>query len=225
VTKLLIVLLVAGSASVAGAEPFWIAWEGDDFPENQGWTRYTRAGGAERSLEDGTLILDGMADWHIVDEYLVYRPLLPGPEELLRLDWRLRVDEVLGYFDPLVAVCADDLGAVLLQYSEDAIYSMLEGVWIDFTPGLFHEYSLRSTDMLNYDLHIDAELVHTGHFVGPWYDPRVSWGDETQGASSLSTWDYVRFGIVPEPSSHLVLLTAVLATRTFGIPRRRRNLR
>jgi len=210
-TKLMIVLLVAACASVAGAEPFWVAWEGDDYPENEGWTRYTRAGGAERSLEDGTLILDGMADWHIVDEYLVYRPLLPGPEELLRLDWRLRVDEVLGYFDPLVAVCADDLGAVLLQYSEDAIYSMLEGVWIDFTPGLFHEYSFTSVDMATYTLHIDGQLAHTGYFVGPSGLSAVCWGDATEGACSISTWDYVRFGIVPEPSAGLLLGSAGLA--------------
>jgi len=215
-------LLVLGAA-LARADQFWITWEGDDYPENQGWTRYTRAGGAERSLQNGTLTLDGMADWHIVDEYLVYRPLVPGPEELFRLDWRLRVDEVLGYFDPLVAVCADDLGEVLLQYSEDAIYSMLEWVWIDFTPGLFHEYSFTSVDMATYTLHIDGQLAHTGYFVGPSGLSAVCWGDATEGASSVSTWDYVRFGIVPEPGAGLLLGLAGLAVISARAPRTRRN--
>ncbi len=214
--KLMIVLLVAGCVSVVGAEPFWIAWEGDDYPENQGWERYTRVGGAERSLENGALTLDSMADFYIVDEYLIYRPLVPGPGEWFRMEWRLRVDEVLGFTDPMVLVCAEDTGAVFLKYAESAIYSMLEGVWIDFEPGLSHEFTFTSVDMLSYQLHIDGQLAHTGSFVGPYPYSSVCWGDATEGASSISTWDYVRFGIVPEPSAGLLLGFAGLA----GVTRR-----
>jgi hypothetical protein len=78
---------------------------------------------------------------------------------------------------------------------------VFEGARIaDFVPGVFHGYELTSADMQNYTLAIDAHVVYTGYLVCPWHDPRVSFGDETRGARSLSTWDYVRFGNVPEPS-------------------------
>jgi hypothetical protein len=206
-TRLLIFTMALACAGfpVVTAEEYWIAYEGDDFPENEGWERYTRAGGAERSLEEGTLILDGMASWEIVDEYLIRTPVHPDPGESFLFDWRLRVDEVLGYSDPLVAVCADELGEVLLTYSGSGVYSLLEGVWIDFTPGSFHDYSFTSPDMVTYTLHIDGQLAHTGYFVGPSAISAVCWGDGAEGASSVSIWDYVRFGIVPEPGAGLLL--------------------
>ncbi|MFH1746978.1 MAG: hypothetical protein ABIG44_08030 [Planctomycetota bacterium] len=222
-TKLMIVLLVAGCASVADAEPFWIAWEGDTYPEEDGWERYTRAGGAERSLEDGKLMLDGMASTEIVDIYYIQTVVVPDPGEQFLLDWRLRVDEVEGFADPLVAVRVDDLGAVFLRYSEDAIYSLFEDVWIDFTPGVFHEYSFTSVDMATYELHVDGQLAHTGYFVGPWGSSGVTWGDATEGASSVSTWDYVRFGVVPEPSAGLMLPGLALITLSTAAMRRIRN--
>ncbi len=221
--KLMIVLLVAGCASVAGAEPFWIAWEGNDYPENEGWTRYTRAGGADRSLHDGTMTLDSMADFHIVDEYLIYRPLVPGAGESFRMEWRMRVDELLGDWDPFVGVCSGD-SAVFLNHSPDGIHSSLEGLWIDFELGAeFHDFALTSADMASYQLYVDGQLVHSGAFVGPVPYSCVLWGDATTGPSSISTWDYVRFGIVPEPGAGLLLGFAGLALVSRRAPRARRN--
>lgn len=31
-------LLILCAAASAPATPYWISWEGDDWPENQGWT-------------------------------------------------------------------------------------------------------------------------------------------------------------------------------------------
>jgi hypothetical protein len=222
VKKLMIVLLVAGCVSVVGAEPFWIAWEGNDYPENQGWERYIRAGGAERSLENGTLILDSMADWHIVDEYFINRPLVPEPAEWFRSEWRLRVDELVGYADPAVLIRSGENGAVILEYRSDAIHSLFEGVWIDFEPGLFHEFVFTSADMLTYQLYIDGLLAHTGSFVGPYPYSGVCWGDATEGGRSIASWDYVRFGIVPEPGAGLLLGFAGLAFMSRRTPKARR---
>ncbi len=193
--------LIAVFVGFARADQFWISWEGDTYPEQDGWERYTRAGGAQRSLQDGTLVLDGMASWEIVDNYYIERTLIPDPGELFRLDWRVRVDEVLGYTDPLVAVCAGQLGQVGLGYSENGIWSMFEWVWIDFEPGVFHDYTFTSADMETYALYIDGQLAHSGYFVGPSSQSIVCWGDGTEGASSISTWDYARFGIVPAPQA------------------------
>ena len=55
-----IVLVVLGGWLVfpAAAEPFWIAYEGNDYPEHEGWERVTIGGAAQRQLDDGGLILD-----------------------------------------------------------------------------------------------------------------------------------------------------------------------
>ena len=60
---------------VAGATPFWIAYEGDDYPENQGWERVygdehgPNSGGAIRSLADGIFTEDSLHDDQIFDFY------------------------------------------------------------------------------------------------------------------------------------------------------------
>jgi hypothetical protein len=147
------------------------------------------------------------------------------PGERLEIDWRVRIDSVLGGFDPAVTLGAGAHGVVFLNYGEDAIYSAFEGVWIPFAPGLFHEYSLISTDLLTYSLYVDGQPAHTGYLVGPWSQSAVCWGDTVEGASSISTWDWVRFGVVPEPPTGFALGFACL----WGIcvrPRTtRRNLR
>ena len=51
----------------AGAEPYWIAYEGNDFPENEGWERYVTGPPAVRWLEDGSLFVDSRADTHTAD--------------------------------------------------------------------------------------------------------------------------------------------------------------
>lgn len=167
-------------------------------------------------------MLDGRASIEIADLYNIEHPLEPGPGELFRLEWRLRVDGVLGHDDPTVSIGSYGHGVLQLGYSESSIYSWYEGVWVGFTPGVFHDYLLTSADMLSYRLYIDGQLARTGAFVGPWYESAVMWGDGVLGASSLSAWDYARFGVVPEPTAVLLVGCAGLAViRTISRQRRR----
>jgi hypothetical protein len=207
---------------LARADQFWTTWEGETYPEDDGWTHYTRAGGAQRSLADDAMILDGMSSSQIVDEYYISRPLVPSVGELFRLDWRLRVDEEVGFTDPGMFVDAQQTGEVMFGYREDAIYSTLEGVWIEIAPGVFHQYSLQSSDMLSYYLYIDGELARVGSFSPPTPLSGVCWGDVTEGARSRSTWDYVRFGIVPEPATGLACGLVWLAAIGLRARRTRR---
>jgi hypothetical protein len=224
VKKLMIVLLVAGCASVAGADPYWIAWEGDDFPENQGWTRVWgnwdgqyEGPGAIRTLEDGILTYDSLYDDGVYDFSKIYRPgqMDPGPGEVFVMEWRLKVDQVEGWFtDPGVVVSSDEAWVLGLDFGYDRVFSAFEDyLEIPFTPGVFHAYRVVSADMRAYDLFIDDELAHYGtfkHLVGP---SEVGWGDGVQGAASLHRWDYFRFGVVPEPSSAWLLGLALVARR------------
>ncbi len=196
--------------SIALADPYWISYEGDDLPETEGWERTVYAGGDQRSIQDGTLVLDGRASIDIADFYRM--PISdPDPGELFVAEWRVWVGDIPGYPDPGIAVTSSGHGALVLAYQEDRIYSLLEGVYIYFTPDIFHDYLLTSSDMLSYDLYIDGTFTYAGVFVGPFPQSWTAWGDTTQGASSLSYWDYVRFGVVPEPSAGLLLGSAALA--------------
>ncbi len=204
-------MLALGVSGTVG-EQFWYTYEGYDYPELEGpWVRYTRAGGAQRSLEDGSLVIDSMANWEIVDEYLIDTAFALEPGEHLQVDWRVRIDQCVGLLDAGVLVTAGADGIVFLMYGMDSVYFEPEGGSINFAPGLFHDYSFQSTDMETYDFYLDGQLARTGHFIGPWSRSGICWGDVTEGDSSISTFDYVRFGIVPEPASGPALALAGLA--------------
>jgi hypothetical protein len=208
-------------AGAAEATPWWVAWEGETWPEDSGWQRTTYGGGCQRYLQDGTMVLDGRASSDISDFYSMQHPLAPGPNEAFVMEWRLRVDEVKGFTDPGVLALSQGDGVVFLGYTQSSIYSVCEYAWIPFTPGVFHDYRLTSTNMATYALYIDSQLAYEGHFVPSGGESEVDWGDATQGAASLADWDYFRFGVVPEPSAGLLLGFAGLAGTVFRTPRTR----
>jgi len=201
-------LLVVIVPSVALAEPYWIAYEGNDYPENEGWTRYATDPPAQRWLQDGSLFLDSRAGVHTVDNYTIYfnGGLDPEPGETFIMRWRLNVHESAPWEDPGVYIISDDLYSVEFLFAEDNLLSLYEpSVYVQFEPGVFHEYELRSTDMRTYELYLDGGLVVNGVFFEGLFTPRVGWGDVT-GGRSLAAWDYFRFGVVPEPGAAVLLL-------------------
>jgi len=209
-SKLLAVAAVLLLAVAAPAEPYWITWEGNDYPENQGWQRITYGGGSHRWLGLGNMVIDGRASMDISDFYRLDASMDIGPDEFFLMEWRLRVDEVYGFADPGINMTSLDQAMLTIVYSADRFYILDEHIWIDFAPGVFHDYSLKSYDLVTYTLHIDGELAHTGQYSPAGWDSGVEWGDYVRGARSLSTWDYVRFGIVPEPTGALLGLAALL---------------
>ncbi|MFH1746977.1 MAG: hypothetical protein ABIG44_08025 [Planctomycetota bacterium] len=215
--KLSVAFFVAVCVSATHAEPYWVAWEGDTYPEDDGWERTAYGGGAERWFEDGSLVLDGLASTDISDFYRNQRPTAPNEGEVFVMEWRLRVDEVHGFADPGVSITSEGQAALTLVYTANSIYSLGEGLWINFAPGTFHDYSLTSADLVTYTLHIDGQLAHTGQFDTTGWESGVEWGDVGQGARSLSTWDYVRFGVVPEPGAGPLLGLAGLTGLTRRI--------
>lgn len=138
-----------------------------------------------------------------------------GPGEMFVAQWRLRTDELQGYFDPGLGITSDNKRSVALYFSLDGIYSFWDGyVVATFEPGLFHDFELRSSSMLTYDLYLDGAAVFTGSFGGPEVNAsRVSWGDYIIGGASLARWDYFRFGVVPEVNTAWMALMLVLGGR------------
>jgi len=208
-------LLVVSSVS---ADQYWIAYEGNDFPENEGWLRVSY-GQPERWLEDGCLVIDsrGSVSWVEFYQLDMQGNLDPGPAELFVMQWRLRIDEAYGA-DIGIGVFSDDRWAAGFHLDGDTISSTFEpGTSAPFLPGVFHEFELRSPNMRTYDPYIDDELAIEGSFWFQLIESRVGWGDTVQGAASLSRWDYVRFGVVPEPWSFLML------TGLYGVAGRSRG--
>lgn len=208
------------------AEQYWVAYEGNDFPENEGWTRVSSdangqmgQGGAVRSLEGGELVLDSTESLRIVDFYRMSRSIDPAEGELFVMQWRAEFELVEPFEDPGVSVFSDDFSAVAFEFTETGLRSVLEpGVAISFASGAAHEFELRSSNLLDYQLLIDGSTALSGTFQPVFSNSRVGWGDVIQGGRSISRWDYFRFGVVPEPSTSLALSFGVffLCRRQYG---------
>ena len=182
-TRMLFTVAAAPGALVAqaGAEPYWLTYEGNDLPENEGWTRYWgnqddeyQGDGAIRTLEDGVLTIDTLHDPWIYDYNWIDRPgeFDPEPGELLVMEWRLEVDEVGGVWcGPGVSLASDERWRAGFAFHEDYIWSFFEDdAFIPITPGVFHEYRFVSSDLRSYELYIDGELARQGawgQFAGP----------------------------------------------------------
>ncbi len=215
------VLLTLGAGG-AWAEPYWVAYEANDYPENEGWWRIWYGQPAQRSLEHGLMTLDTTSDPLNAEYYAWDQPegIDPGSGEEFVLQWRVCVDEVTDWTDPAVVVESDESWVVPLRMGRDFIGDGWD-VTVGFEPGVFHEFELRSPDMRQYDLYLDGTLVAQSLFRSLTGQSRVSWGAGGYGVSSSTRWDYVRFGVVPEPVAGIAL--AVLALLGGNV--RRSNLR
>ncbi len=205
-------------ATVTNADQYWIAYEGNDFPENEGWTRSTYAGGAERWLEDGALVIDSISvgDPQATDTYRQVDVRRPEPGELFVAEWRMRLDQFEDFYDACVVIARPEpLGDLTFAHALDHLVVFDDWDPIPVAPGEWHVYRFESLDMDAYTLFVDGAPVYEGHFQTPsLLDPLLGFGNAARGAASVSRWDYVHFGIIPEPQS-LILIMYMLA---IGVP-------
>ena len=210
--------------STAGAEQYWIAYEGNDFPESEGWTRtygdgtYPSSDEPDRWIEDGALVVDTMRNPLLWEYYEIDRAIDPGPGEVFVAEWRLRFDEFIGWsFDSGLVIARDNPpGHAVFGFDVDRFYAKEEDRWIPVSPGQYHEYRFESRDMDSYDVFLDGTQVHTGSFDGDTFlNSFVNFGAGVQGASSRSSWDFVRFGVIPEPRASFLLMTGFVIQQTL----------
>jgi hypothetical protein len=206
-------LLMVGAAR---ASPYWIAYEGNDYPENEGRTRYATDPPAQRWLQDGSLFVDSRGQPGVTDAYVMSPAggVDPDPGETFVMTWRLNVHEATPAEDPGVTVTSDDRYAVVFLLAEDQLLSVYEpGVSVQLQPGVFHDFELCSPDMRSYALSIDGHLTIEGEFSESPFAAGVWWGDLMLQRSSLASWDYFRFGVIPEPSTLVLTLACALLQR------------
>jgi hypothetical protein len=216
--------LLLGAGLVARADPYWVEYDGLDYPENEGWERSygdeqgPHHGGAVRTIEDGVLVVDSLRHDQIFDYYEIDRLINPEPGELFVAEWRLRVDEPSDFGDAGVVIARDaPPGKVAVDFGTDGVEVRGAGeIALPVAPGAFHTYRFESTDMVAFDFLVDGQLAYQGRFEDfTLLESFVNFGDGVQGLRSLSEWDYVAFGVVREPASGLMLSLVALARRTW----------
>lgn len=215
-------LLAAALAVPALAAPYWVAWDGDGFPENQGWERVygnedgPHEGGAARTIHEGVMTIDSLRSNQIYDFYELDRPIDLDPGELFVAEWRVRIaanEGNPGAADSGVVIAPDGGGTLGLSYVVDRIVSDREGWTEPIAPFEFHAYRIESTDMVTYSLWIDGIFTRNGTWdLFSLNTSFVAFGDGVQGARSFADWDHVRFGVVPEPASFVMFVLATLLT-------------
>ena len=214
-------------AASASAETYWLDYEGDAFPESCGWTRIWNQPFAQRAIEDGVFVLDASADRHTCDWYEHYTdngcawPMadveVPDPRSYFFMQWRVKIENFVGQaLGVSVGVFAPDSWALGFEINDDTVRSAFEsGVSAPLEGGVFHEFEVRSSDMRAYQLYIDGSLGFEGHFYDAVRSNLITWGEGTTGASSLSSWDYLRVGVAPEPGVLASMLALAACCAVF----------
>ena len=211
---LLALATLGATAAAARAEQYWVAYEGNDLPENEGWEHITYNGEADRWIEDGALVIDSLHDVHVEDLAKMERWMDPEPGELFVAEWRLLVEEGSTGYDAGVAIARSfEPGFVLFGVGPDRASNLLDNVSFDIEPGVYHTYRFESEDMIQFRFFIDEQLTQEGRFLSPSTNQSyIYFGDHADGWKSLSRWDYFRFGVFPEPSVSVLILTALCAS-------------
>jgi hypothetical protein len=226
----LLLLLLAHGTSPGWADEFYLHYDGNDFPENEGWNRFATDPPVVRSLWDGLLGLNAYGDISTAGFYFT------GPDsfsvsdgEFLRVAWRMVTNGTgsggVSPSDVSVWIANDQQGAAVIYISPwfvtDGDYYSYEHV-VAIAPREFHDYEFLSYDLRGYELYIDGALAFESGFRDHGaYSNNVSWGDTIIGMASVSAWDYVTVEVVPEPHSAVSLAAAGVVGASIARRRRR----
>ncbi|MDX9976388.1 MAG: hypothetical protein RBU21_25660 [FCB group bacterium] len=169
-TLVLAALLIL--AATAHGTPYWIAWEGDDIPENEGWLwvwgfeNGPQQGGAARTLATGIMTLDGLGSDQIWDGYELLGDPSPDPGETFRTERRVLIDATGDPFDVSASARYAPPGDAPLDFSASGLRLNSDEVLIDLEPGVFHDCILTSPDMRS-----DIPLIHGSIQYPSFFEP------------------------------------------------------
>jgi hypothetical protein len=232
-----LVLLAWGAWGVR-ADEFYLHYDGNDFPENEGWNRFATDPPVVRSLWEGRLGLNAYGDISTAEYYSTDPHSFSVCDgEFLRVAWRMVTTRTgtggATPSDVSIWVANEEQAAAVIWitpwFVSDGDYCNYEHI-VPIAPREFHTYELLSHDLRSYDLFIDETLAFQSSFR-EWYPfPNwVAWGDTVIGMASVSSWDYVTVQVVPEPHSAVTLtaagLVAVFIARSRRRPRASRRCR
>ncbi len=193
-----------------------VSLEGDSFPDDVGWIRSDRLYLAGRTLDNGAFLQSPriiQANGSTVGQDDFYQYSLNGfsGSEAFFAEWRVETtgsrDEMVGV-GPASFVFSGDFG-ILYHFtiaSNRVLFlrdSFVPAVWVDIDPGVPHEYRLNLFGEDLYEFFIDGDLIDFGVPEGVYSteDSRIVFGARSVLVDSTTSWDYIRFGMIPEDGS------------------------
>lgn len=223
--SLLAFALAFTTASIARADLFWVAYEADNLPEQSGWTRVFESPGGIRSASAGIFVLNTISRPAVYDFNFRQATAILDPGEELAFEWRVRVTGSIH--DTFIQVGRGAVyGGIGPSIGPDTV-QISDTVSLPIASGVFHSYRLVTSDMRNFRLWIDGSLAWTYAPV-TLYQPNINvlFGDWTGFATSISSvseWDYFRFGVVPIPAPTSIGMLVVAGSSAAMTSRRRRR--
>ena len=227
ISAVLIAMLLSGAPALG--TPYTVNYEGEDFPENEGWQRFTTGGGATRTLDSGVLRLEAMnpSPDGGSDQYLFDREEMLNADagEMFYAEWRMRLLPGSDSSDVDVFIATDGAERAYNSTYSDTVYaSSRDNQSFQLITTDFHTYRLESINMVDYSMFIDNALVWDGFFgTGTSLSSDVVFGDGGVFGASGSEWDYFRFGVVTIPAPGAMPLFVVGIVTVFRKNQKKRR--
>lgn len=211
-----------------------VTYDGDVFPEAAGWERITFLD-CDRTLQDGWFCQScGLAGspGPIGETDYYQRSLSPFTgNQVFFIEWRVGTNIPSALFEE------SGVGTVLSAFGRSGTNyhftmtdtrarlirdNLLPITYVDFDSAVPHTYRLELYADERYEWYVDAQLVDCGLPEGafPANDSKLIWGARHNVYENDSCWDYISYGLVPEPAAGLLLLIG--AAFLAGARRRRR---
>ena len=194
-----------------------VSYEAKSFPEQNGWKRIERSYWPDRWLDSGWFVLNPKI-WHPdpprqgEDDF--YRRELDefAGSESLFVQWRVETTGIREEIDavaPASIVASGQRGVRyhftisrdLVRFIRGAEYPL---VWVEIEPGVPHTYRVEIRGEEHYAFWIDGVLIDEGEPTQrpyPTEDSFMIWGARAAWVESVTRWDYVRYGVIPEDGS------------------------
>ncbi len=199
-----------------------VSFQGDSYPEDEDWNRYERLYRSDRHLAEGWLVqtprivqIDGVDRWQ--DDFY-WRPLasFDGVEAFF-LEWRM---DTTGLREEMFAVSPASIvlygiRGVLYHFTiarDQVLFRQFDPdrtIRYDIEAGVSHDYRLELYGEELYELYVDGALIDAGVPEGayPTADSEIVFGARATYVDSVTRWDYIRFGTIPEPATGALLLS------------------
>jgi hypothetical protein len=212
----------------------YVAYEGEVFPEEGGWTAGPNGDDPSvytRSIRDGVFIIDATAQGGAT---VSYERRIGLSSDDVYYEWRAATSNNdggsgIGFILEGPAVYSQ----VLVSWTADFAWVLLDADTLtpgwDYTqyhlvPGAFHTFRIVAQGALH-NVYIDGVPVASASLQSPsGTEARIQFGftKSLANTGTQSTWDYIRIGPAPEPSSALF---SALGGASLVLSRRRRSER
>ena len=218
-----VVLVLVLFTSVVNASV--VTYEADVFPEDTGWERVGTFD-AERWIDDGWFYQHAeLGAWkgEIGETDFYQRSLadFAGAEEFF-IEWRVQTDVPSSLFDHAnIATVLSAAGTGYAYYhftiTDERVRllrrSSVPIVFADIQAGVPHAYRLEVYGEDLYAWYIDGQLIDSGVPVAayPTAGSVLVWGARHNVYDNNTRWDYIRYGVIPEPGTGLLLLLSSFA--------------